>query len=496
MKTPHVVVIGAGIGGLTAGALLLKRGMRVTVLEAQNYAGGCAGTFYYQGYRFDAGATLAGGFAEGGPHYRVAELLGLKWPIRPVESIAWIVHLPDGRAVAQPVSADAWHEERLKAFPQAEKFWQTQELLADLAWDVASRPFPWPPSSWRDVVSLGKAIRPKTILATPYLLQTIGNLLPRRDHALGTFVNANLLISAQTTADQANALYGSAALDLPRRGVNHVNGGMGGLAETLVDWIRANGGEVLYKQQVDQIEVKHGRAIAVHTNRQSTRASRSQLTIPCDSLIANLTPWGLNNLLGENASPTLKKEVSVREPTWGAFMIYAGISAELLPDLAANHHQIIRDGSQPLGETNSIFISISDSADTTRAPVGMRAVNISTHTDTNAWWQLRNDPNGKGAYEERRALYVEKMLDSAEKAIPNFRSAIQFSLPATPITYQQWTGRPQGMVGGFPQKSILQARGPQTGIPNLWLVGDSVFPGQSTAGVTLSGLRVAASLLK
>jgi phytoene dehydrogenase-like protein len=50
------------------------------------------------------------------------------------------------------------------------------------------------------------------------------------------------------------------------------------------------------------------------------------------------------------------------------------------------------------------------------------------------------------------------------------------------------------MVGGFPQASIFGARGPSTGIPNLWLVGDSVFPGQSTAGVTLGGMRVAAAV--
>jgi phytoene dehydrogenase-like protein len=72
--TPHTLIIGAGIGGLTTAALLLKAGHKVTVLEAHVYAGGCAGTFYHKGYRFDAGATLAGGFAPGGPHARLAQI--------------------------------------------------------------------------------------------------------------------------------------------------------------------------------------------------------------------------------------------------------------------------------------------------------------------------------------------------------------------------------------------------------------------------------------
>ena len=62
------VVIGAGVGGLTAAALLAKRGFDVTVLEAHVEPGGCAATFFHKGYRFDVGATLVGGFHPGGPH--------------------------------------------------------------------------------------------------------------------------------------------------------------------------------------------------------------------------------------------------------------------------------------------------------------------------------------------------------------------------------------------------------------------------------------------
>jgi phytoene dehydrogenase-like protein len=49
-------------------------------------------------------------------------------------------------------------------------------------------------------------------------------------------------------------------------------------------------------------------------------------------------------------------------------------------------------------------------------------------------------------------------------------------------------------VGGFPQLSLLCTLGPRLS-PNLWLVGDSIFPGQSTAAVALGGLRVARMVL-
>lgn len=483
--TPHILIIGAGIGGLTAGAALLKAGYRVTVLEAHVYAGGCAGTFYHKKYRFDAGATLAGGFSPGGPHHQVAELLGdLSWPVHPVDP-AWVVHLPDGRAVTQWADPAQWRAERFEAFPQAEKFWQKQEMLADISWDISTRPFPWPPESPRDLFTLATSLRPKTLRSLPYLLRTIGSLAPTDDLMFRTFLDAQLLISAQATADEANALYGSAALDLPRRGVNHVQGGIGSLAETLSEWIQAHGGEVLYRQEVTKIERdSKGRATAVETKRG--------LRLEADFFLANLTPWALNNLLGDEAPPRLEQEVEALEPTWGAFMVYLGIDKAKFkarfPD-SAGHHQVILDPSKPLGETNSVFVSLADFGDESRAPVGESPVTMSTHTEISQWWRWRKAD--KATYAARKEAYLEKMLHTAEQALPGLRETITFQTTGTPVSFQRFTRRPKGMVGGFPQKSILQARGPRTAVSNLLLVGDSVFPGQSTAGVTLGGLRVA-----
>lgn len=482
--TRHSLIIGAGIGGLTTAALLLKAGHRVTVLEAHVYPGGCAGTFYHKKYRFDAGATLAGGFASGGPHARVAEILGLSWPVHPVDP-AWVVHLPDGRTVTQWANSQQWQAERQAAFPQTEPFWQKMEMLADIAWDVSSRPFPWPPQSLHDIYLLARAARPSTLRALPHFLRTVGSLAPADDPMFRAFLDAQLLISAQTTSQQANALYGAAALDLPRRGVNHVQGGIGALADTLVSWIRENGGKVKFRQQVTQIEMRNGRAAAILTNKG--------LRLEADNIIANLTPWALRQLLGEAAPCKLAREVRQREATWGAFTLYLGVDAAKLPPNMADHHQIIQDVTRPLGEGNSVFISMSDPDDDGRAPMGKRALTLSTHTEIAPWWQLRH--KDKVAYHAQREDYSERLLSAAEVTLPGLRQAIELCLPGTPLTFEFYTRRPSGMVGGFAQKSLLQARGPATGIEYIWLVGDSIFPGQSTAGVTLGGLRVAANIL-
>ena len=484
-RRPRTIVIGAGIGGLTTGAMLIKAGHQVTILEAHVYPGGSAGTFFHKNYLFDAGATLAGGFSAGGPHARVAEALDLQWPVSPVDP-AWVVHLPDGRKVTQWADAERWQAEWQKHFPNSGQFWRKQEKLADISWDISSRPFPWPPQSPSDFITLAKALQPGTLNALPYLQRTIGEIAPNDDPMFSAFLDGQLLISAQTTAAHANALYGSAALDLPRRGVNHVHGGIGSLARTLASWIKDNGGELIYRQQVESIQIDSDNSFVIRTRKNEEHQA--------DIVVANVTPWALRDLLGEAAPASLQREVNGRSATWGAFTLYLGLDKSVFPQGTAGHHQVIVDQSKPMGEGNSVFISLADVQDSSRAPGGRIPATLSTHTAVEPWWRLAH--NGQKGYLSRRAEYAERLLKAAERALPGISSAFDVCLPGTPITFDYYTRRPQGMVGGFPQTSLFKARGPRTGIPNLWMVGDSIFPGQSTAGVTLGAMRVAADVLK
>jgi phytoene dehydrogenase-like protein len=117
---------------------------------------------------------------------------------------------------------------------------------------------------------------------------------------------------------------------------------------------------------------------------------------------------------------------------------------------------------------------------------------ISTHTALKPWWMLRRyDPR---RYEQRKQHYVSRMLAAAEVALPRLREAAALVMPGTPVTFQRFTRRAWGWVGGFPQTTLLRAWAPRL-LPNVWMVGDSIFPGQSTAAVALGGLRVARSIL-
>jgi phytoene dehydrogenase-like protein len=509
---------------LTTAAVLARAGLDVTVLEAHIYPGGCAGTFYHQGFRFDAGATLAGGFYPGGPMDLVAQAAGIEaWPARS-NNPALMVHLPDGAPITRWTDGRRWSERQDAFGPTAAPFWQWQERTAEALWNLALRSPPWPPQTIPEGIRLAQAglswlkdvstsnfssIAPSpfesalTAAGTPDrpdlnrsslallpqlaadLVRPVAAHLPETSERLRLFVDAQLLISAQTTSGHANALYGAAALDLPRRGVVHLEGGMGAVAETLAQAVQQQGGQVHYRQKVSRIVLEQGRPVAVETKHR-----QRQETFPADIVIANLPPWNIASLLADNAPRRLRNLPPKPENGWGAFIVYVGLDDAVAPADFPLHHQIVV--REPLAEANTVFLSLSPGWDQSRAGKHQRAMTLSTHTNLDPWWQLH--AHDRSAYEALKTVYTERMLAAAEIALPGLRDAASLVLPGTPVTFERFTHRVWGWVGGFPQTNLFQTWGPRL-TNRLWMVGDSIFPGQSTAAVALGGLRVARAVL-
>jgi C-3',4' desaturase CrtD len=488
-----ILIIGAGFGGLAAAAELSRWGHDVTVLEAHIYPGGSAGTFFHQGYRFDAGATLAGGFAPGA----VMDLLGNQFSIDWEASLtkrAMLVHLADGSTITRWTDPERWKTERMTHFGElAEPFWEWQENTAGALWDFALRLPPWPPQSIADALELAerglgwlKEILHRDQLnqlssIIPDVFNPTSSHIPPQADKLRQFIDAQLLISAQTTSCYANALYSSIALDLARQGVAHIPGGMGSMADKLVAAIEGFGGEVHFRQQVNRVSKNQRGQFLVETKRKKK--------FQVDVVVFNLPPWNIAKIMKEELPARLRGLPEVPQPGWGAFTLYVGLDNAQLPSNLTLHQQVIQ--KEPLAEGNSIFMSLSPEWDFERAPVGKRALTISTHTHLQPWWDLFE--HDKVSYEDRKAQYTERVLMVGERVIPKLRENAELILSRTPITFERFTRRSWGWVGGFPQTSLFRSWGPQVA-PGLWMVGDSIFPGQSVPAVMLAGLRVARAI--
>ena len=488
------LIIGAGIGGLTTAALLAHDGYRVAVLEGHIEPGGCASSYRRTrpdgtSYVFDVGATLFGGFQIGGAHDWVARRLSLRFPVVPLEP-AMQVWLPD-RVVTRYGDPDAWREERMRAFPAqavaAERFWQNQEAIAAIAWRFAARHPPMPLETTGDLLGLIPTLRPEMIGLLAHIERTVGHELRRyrlTDPALRAFIDAQLLISAQVPADECAWLFGSVALDLARQGVFYAEGGAWSIARTLADAFIRDGGELRYRTWVGQILVEGGCAVGVRlADGEELRARQ---------IIAGQTVGDVARLLGEAAPHRLLHVMKTTPESWGAFTLYLGVDEPQIPTGIPAHHQVVRRYGEPLGEGNTAFISLHPAHDTSRAPAGQRAVTISTHTRVGPWWAAR--AAGQTAYRERKARWAEDLITAAERVLPGLRGHIRYQQAGTPVSFQRYTRRERGMVGGLgqrPTQSGFRSLGARaTGVPGLWLVGDSTFPGQSSAAVTQGAIRL------
>ena len=101
MRNSEIVVVGAGIAGLTSAAILSKQGLSVTLIESHTQSGGCAGTFKRKNYIFDVGATQVAGLEIGGIHSKIFDFLDIPLPEATILDPACIVDLNDG---GKPIS--------------------------------------------------------------------------------------------------------------------------------------------------------------------------------------------------------------------------------------------------------------------------------------------------------------------------------------------------------------------------------------------------------
>ncbi|HEY9710546.1 MAG TPA: C-3',4' desaturase CrtD [Oculatellaceae cyanobacterium] len=489
MPSSKIVVIGAGIGGLTAGALLARRGYQVLVLDQALVPGGCASTFKRRGFTFDVGATQVAGLEAGGIHKRIFDELEIDLPAATPCDPACAVVLP---GETEPINVwrdpEKWQAERQRQFPGSEPFWQLMTTLFKASWKFQSRDPVLPPRNLWDLWQLSSAVRPDTLITLPFTFMTVGAALRGyglyENQRLKTFLDLQLKLYSQVDVDETALLYAATALGVSQepQGLFHLKGSMQVLSDRLVEALEKYGGKLLMRHTVEHIEVSGGKASRVRIRNQKTG---EVWTETADEVVANVTVQNLVKLLGEQAPPGYKYRVDKLPPASGAFVIYLGVDQSAIPVGCPPHLQFLYDYQGPIGENNSLFVSVSHQGDG-RAPEGKATIIASSFTDAAMWWR-----GTKEDYEALKEQYIEGAIARLNQYFYLKPETIIHQEAATPRTFAYYTGRDQGVVGGIGQR--IPTFGPfgfanRTPIKSLWLVGDSTHPGEGTAGVSYSAL--------
>ena len=381
-----MIVIGGGIAGLTAAALLAQDGIAVTLLEAHHQAGGCAGTFRRGPWIFDVGATQVAGLEPGGSHARILQHLGLALPKASLLDPGCVVDLGDG---SPPISLwhdpKRWAEERVRQFPGSERFWQLCELLHTSNWAFAGRDPVVTPRSWWDLSTLLAALRPETLASGLFTTFSIANLLQlcgcQNDKRLRRFLDLQLKLYSQEPADRTAALYGATVLQMAQAplGLWHLQGSMQVLSEQLSQAIETAGGEIKLRHRVQAMHPSD-RGWTVTTT--GTGAGAQSKEWHASDVICSLPPQCLVDLLPSDEIPHRYRQrlTTLPEPS-GALVLYGVVQRKALPIDCPGH---LQRGTEHPG---SLFVSISRDGDG-RAPLGQATVIASVFTPTADWCEL------------------------------------------------------------------------------------------------------------
>lgn len=483
------LVIGAGFGGLGAALSLAEAGASVAICEALAYPGGCASTFSRRGASYEAGATLFSGFGPGQLFDTWVKRHGLDVVFEPLDPVITLrapgLSLPIPRERAALVA-------QLAALPGApvakiHAFFAEQRAVADLLWALFDDPRMLPP--WSASALMAHLARLPRCLP---LLRLIGRPLQSAlvRHGLEGFaplrvwLDAVCQITVQASAAEAEAPFAFAAMDYPFRGTGHVHNGIGQLAWGLLRAVEGLGGAVHLAS----------RATGLRRVGDLWEADLRGQTVRARTVLANVLPQALRTLVGGAAEPApslAALEARVAEG-WGAVMLY--LLVRELPPSAPFHLELVQDPALPFTDGNHLFASVSGSEEQ-RAPAGLRTVTVSTHVAATALSRL--PPAEQAA---RVAAVQAEMQRGLARLAPELWERRAGLMTASPRTFARFTRRPAGLVGGVPRRAGLWSYAP-AGLrpcepyPDLFLVGDSVFPGQSTLAAALGGQRAATRAL-
>ncbi|NTW52938.1 MAG: NAD(P)/FAD-dependent oxidoreductase, partial [Chlorobiaceae bacterium] len=256
-----VIVIGGGLGGLTAGAKLAREGKSVLLIEQHSVPGGCATTFRRQGFLVEGGLHELDGLDGQDPKKAIFDELGVFDRLEFVKLPEFYRVVTSKTDLVVPDNVEDAIEVFVNAFPDEEK--GVRKFFGTI---LAIR---------REIDRLPVS-RLKTALLFPFFPLLFPNLVTRNKQTIGGFVdgitgNEELKIALLTNFPyyhddpySLSLLYFSVAQASFYRGGGHfIKGGSQRLSDHLAGIITANGGRVMLNTTVTRIVTENGRATGV-----------------------------------------------------------------------------------------------------------------------------------------------------------------------------------------------------------------------------------------
>lgn len=477
------LVIGAGIGGLSAAIRLARAGQQVLVLEQNPAVGGKMSELHDSGYRWDLGPSvitmrpvLEDLFAAAGR--RLETELDLV-PVEPLTRYVW----PDGSTL------DATRDlSRMAA--QIERFdpRDVEGYLAFLAYAARLHRVTGPAFIYGDPVS------PATLLGVSPRDWLAVDGWRTMDQAIRGFVDSpklRQLLGRFATYVGASPYQAPATLNVIAHvemtgGVWYPRGGIYAIARALERLARELGVEIRTNVPVEGIDVANGRAVGVQA---------AGVTYSARAVLANVDVATVY----ERLLPTAWRRSPSFEPSVSGFVLLLGLrgrtSGLVHHNLFFNHDykaefdDLFKRSRPPQDPT--IYVTITSRTDPDDAPL-----------DGENWFVLVNAPPLGPAYnwEERARSYRDHVLSTLATRGVDVRDRIEVEHCLTPLDLERRTGARRGALYGMSSNSMWSAfrRPPNRArdVKGLYFAGGTAHPGGGVPMVMLSGAAAARCVLR
>ena len=480
-----VIVIGSGIGGLSAAALLAKRGLKVAVFE-QHYLPGGFCTAWDRNVRipgqpiesrerwtyiFDAGVHDFSGLGERGGIRSLLRMLdienAIEWKLNEQEYFLGETHFK------VPHDANEFIQQLGERFPS-----EAQNIRAffDEMLSVYRE-------MYADMEKLGGAPRTPDnvddLLAYPRTHPHSYKWMDRPFiEMLDTFfkdARVKELLCALTgylSDDPKSLSVGNMA---PIFGY-HFDGGyypVGGsqaFPNALVDAIEKHNGKVYLRTPVKRILTEKGRAVGIELKDGTTHHAKA--------LISNAdTHKTFFELLGrEHLSADFTNYIDSLKPSTTAFIVFLGL--DITPNLA------------PITMLDDIGIMIPSNVDPSLAPPKHASVTLLKLLPESEFAKWNRKAEG---YNQRKRAYADQMIASAAEVIPGLQQHITYRQEGTPATFARYAWTTNGSIYGpaMGQKRLTV----KTPVKNLYVAGSGVMGGGVEAAV-IAGIHAANEIYK
>ena len=501
------IVIGSGLGGLTAGALYARAGHKVLVLEQNDRFGGAATTYHRGAMTIEASLhETANPQAIADPKGEIFEMLDLYQDIElvPVGDFQEVRSLLIGRPLVIPHGMDVLRDRLIERFPHEaasiRRFLKRIESIQSATQLFMARHdrFWWLTHGVGLPFRLWPVLRDWRASVSEVLERYFGD-----NEAIKIALAANLIYWSDDPDRMWWLFYVLAQGAFIQGGGHYIKGGSQVLSDRLVDRIREAGGEALTSQTA--VEILAGEQAGVSGVRYRPRAGGEDTVSRAPVVFANASPHAVENMLPATARDSFMAPYRDRPLSTSLISITLGLNRrpselgvsaystmiipawmERLSDLKQCAGLLAEmPGSRlpVLGVCNYSHIE-SGLIDGELFPVSVAGADRITN-----WEGLSDDD-----YHARKNAWLDAVVECLDKEWPGFADVVVQRECATARTMRDVLNTPGGAIYGFapnvPERSLLSGppRTPETPIKGLWLAsayaGFGGFSGAMYSGGT------------